>query len=335
MARAVRRVKMERDESPAPSEDSMSSPARLVSMTSVSSSASSVISQSSEQSCESDNERSAMAAADDEEETPVNNTSPEKLVVETKSEAMVAEPPRQQTGAVTERKMVSPSVSRSGSPSIADMLLEPPTPPRSPCDSVSSGAAVEEEISTMWGGMGAYTDEKLQWKVTTTIPNAVQQQQQAMEVEQEAPLRGIQGAGESLPTVSPALHQISSQPWEIAAISTGLRFPVPVMVDKGQQLSKQHRGPANAFVSVAPAALTPVAAPAPSSFGGALLSQPSLDFRDVGLEMDVLVGEYQEMREMMPSLTREMSLARAVEALDNEGQGNGGMGDTITVFSPW
>lgn len=330
-ARADNTMKVERDESPAPLEDYMSSPARTVSMTSVSSSDSSV-SQSSEQSWDSDNERSAVAA--DEDGGP---SSAEKVLLETKVEPMAEQ--RQQAEAVSERQAVSPSVSRSGSPSIADMLLEPPTPPRR-----GGGAAAvaeeqeEEENDVMWDGADVCSDEKMQWKVTA-ISNAAQQHQQPvaksedkfMMVEKEASPRGGDqaGVGDRLPAMLP-MYQISSQPWEIAP-STGVRFPVPMIGDKGQLF--KHRGVNGTISGAAP--LAPVSAPAPSSFGGALLSQSSMDLRDLGLGMDLLLGEYPGMGEMMPSLTREMSLARAVEALDKEDQGNGGMGDVATVFSPW
>lgn len=121
------------------------------------------------------------------------------------------------------------------------------------------------------------------------------------------------------------LHQISSQPWEIQ-----LAAPSTVVGD-AMAVFGQARGFAGAAGGAAAggggsaihtgsgsaSAVSSATVPGTSStFGAALLPHGgfSEDLRDFGVDL----GECPSLRGMKPSLTREVSLVRAVEALGGE-----------------
>lgn len=130
------------------------------------------------------------------------------------------------------------------------------------------------------------------------------------------------------PTSIPVLHQISSQPWEISNAVA----PPPVVGD-GAPAFSQVFGHEPAFVSgtggatqtsVLSSPAVPLAAvcvPSSSPFGDAIPLQGSFS-EDVSLEL----SDCPSLRGMKPSLTREVSLVRAVEALGGEHQTGHSMG---------
>lgn len=125
---------------------------------------------------------------------------------------------------------------------------------------------------------------------------------------------------EEEPTSIPVLHQISSQPWEISNAAA----PPPVVGD-GAPAFSQVFGHERTFASGTGSAaqanmlsspavpLAAVCVPSSSPFGGALPLQGSFS-EDIGLEL----SDCPSLRGMKPSLTREVSLVRAVEALGGE-----------------
>lgn len=120
------------------------------------------------------------------------------------------------------------------------------------------------------------------------------------------------------PTGTQITHEITSQPWEISSVCT----PSPI-VGEGALVLPSARGfgaPTSNIMQTNPisAATAPSAAASgsPSPFAAALLQQGSLseDVKDFGLEL----YDCPSLGGMKPSLTREVSLARAVEALGGD-----------------
>lgn len=372
-----------RDGSPAPSEASMPSPARTASVTSICSNETSSLSVSSshsvpsssascwdsdppERNGHSDVEAVGEATArreyngntNDCEDMAVQNTVPTEIKVKTAAVVAAAA----EAAAVNlqrhhqQKATVSPSVSRSGSPSLTDMLLEPPTPPRRQLLEGADGCDGEVNNVLDTSGETAGTIRLSRGEKTSRLQQQITYVSGTAAPAVAGPAGGdvlhlaqhrVGGQSVAGATTAAALHQITSQPWELSDTASFARWmPIPVFADNStsrghmfKQQQQQHGGAgaseSGVVTTSVPAAAA--AAPAPSPFGGALLPQQGIDFRDLGgLGMDL--GECPAMMgDMVPSLTREMSLVRAVAALGNEQQVNGGdmVHDESVVLSPW
>lgn len=191
---------------------------------------------------------------------------------------------------VVEKILRRPVASSSGAPAAA-----PPSLQQSP-----------EDPLVTWPAQRSLTLE-------TTSSGMV-----AAAAKSQAPNRIVAGCSNSV-----VLHQISSQPWEISPLAGA---PPATAVPPIPQHQHQQRAVGFAVTSDAatPATMPPVLSAPPSSapFGGALLTHSSFseEFKDFST-----ITELEECPSwgggMVPSLTRDVSLARAVEALGGESIG--------------
>lgn len=349
-----RERKARHDESPTTSEESAASPAspaRTASINSMSSSSDSSTSLSSGQSSieegeQSDSDADVLHAGDGDMLT----AEPKEIVAETPEPHETVQ--AKFTGVKT---LVFSSMSRSASPTIAEMPLEPTshgaemmavsnsndlpdpegvhlrqtvtTPPLPPASDARPALQQRPKQQQQQPVLGSYN------KMELTASWA----QPIIHLGAAEPHNGDDIVGGRRPNVYCIPHAIESQPLEIAA----QRAPVAVDADKmpfvlkeepevGFGCQKQQARAIN--VSLGSGQAPPLA---PSWFDGALFPQPTCFEESRAFGLDVELDECPGFRGMVPSLTREMSLARAVEALGGEQLVQGGTGDVSAVFCPY